>query len=101
MFARAVGAAIGVAASSALVPQMPGPCAACADGLAVQANGPVVGPQTLGILFAAFAAILGLASLAATRLPVLPFREPPAHAAGPGCASGEQGKQPGHQVPPG
>ncbi len=82
MFSRAVGAAVGVAASSALVPQWPGPDARWVDGLAAGAHAATAhggAAQASSMLFTAFAATLGLAWLALTRLPVLPFREHAAH----------------------
>lgn len=74
MFSRAVGGSLGIVAFGALVPdaigtaaRSPGTCdAACVE-------------QGFGMLFAAFAATLGLAWLALTRLRAIPLRE---HAAG-------------------
>lgn len=75
MFTRAVGAAVGVAAASALVLQglgLEGGWPAAANGVAILAA-----ERTFRVLASGFAAILGLAWLALVFLPVLPFRQHP------------------------
>ena len=82
MFARAVGAAVGVAAASALVLQGLGPDNGWQAGAAAQAIGPAVigrAARTFSVLAGGFATILGFAWLALIRLPVLPFRQHPAN----------------------